>query len=81
MSLISLNDGRLVGGFDDNTIKIANDINFEKYSTLKGHSDLIKALTLIDNESIASGSCDNTIKIWNTTNFENIATITNHGLH
>ena len=78
VSLIGLKDGRLVGSFDDNTIKITNELNFKSYSILSGHTDLINTLTLIDSETIASGSCDNTIKIWNTTSLENILNLTNH---
>ena len=78
LSLIGLKDERFVCSFDDNTIKISNDLKFKNYSILRGHTDLIKTLALIDNETIASGSCDNTIKIWNTTSLENILTLTNH---
>ena len=48
------------------------------YSILRGHTDLIKTLTVVDNETIASGSCDNTIKLWNITSLKNIATLTDH---
>ena len=32
LSLIGLKDGRLVGSFDDNTIKISNDWNLKNFS-------------------------------------------------
>ncbi len=76
--VLGLMDGRLASSFDDNTIKITNDSQFNKYSILSSHSDLINALAELDNHVLASGSCDNTIRLWNLTSEKKIAKLTNH---
>jgi len=78
LAVLGLMDGRLASSFDDNTIKITNDSQFNKYSILSGHSDLINALAELDNHVLASGSCDNTIRLWNLTSEKKIAKLTNH---
>jgi WD40 repeat protein len=77
--LTSLNNGQIASSFDDNTIKITNDLlNFQNYSTLTGHTDLINTLVQLDNFTLASGSCDQTIKIWNLTSMSLINTLQNN---
>ncbi len=77
--MTSLNNGQIASSFDDNTIKITSDLsNFQSYSTLSGHTDLINALVQLDNFTLASGSCDKSIKIWNLTSMNLIKTLQNN---
>ena len=78
LTLLGLSDGRLASSFDDNTIKITNDLKFNSYSTLTGHSERINSLAELNGQVLASGSCDNTIRIWNLTTMTNITTLTSH---
>ena len=79
LALASLNDGnRLASSFDDNSIRITNDSNFQSYSTLNGHNDLINTLFTFTDDILASGSCDSTIKLWNTTSMKLINTLVGH---
>jgi len=74
-----LNNGQIASSFDDNTIKITSDLsNFQNYSTLTGHSELINTLVQLDNFTLASGSCDKTIKIWNLTSMSLINSLQNN---
>ena len=41
----------MVLSFDDNTIKISNDLNLKNFSILGSHKDLINTLSFIDNET------------------------------
>jgi len=76
--MTSLKDGRLASSFDDNSIKITNDSNFDNYSTLNGHTDLINVLISYKDDILISGSNDKTIKLWNTTSMNLIDTLTGH---
>ena len=81
LALLGLSDGRLASSFDDNTIKITNDLNFENYTTLIGHSGIIKTIVELDDHILATGSCDKTIKLWNLTSMTIKSTIyPNQGL-
>ena len=79
LALASLTDGnRLASSFDDNSIRITNDSNFQTYSTLLGHTDLIQTLFAFKMDILTSGSCDSTIKLWNTTTMKLIKTLKGH---
>lgn len=45
---------------------------------MTGHSNLVRCLVLLPNNTIASGSADKTIKIWNATTGELINTLNGH---
>ena len=66
VTLIKLNDNRLVSTFDDNSISLAN--NYTELSVaplLKAHTDFVYALIeLKTGELLASASCDSTIKMY-----------------
>ena len=76
-TLLILNDGKLVSGSSDKTIKIWDN----KYScifTLNGHNDRVKALVEIDG-MLASSSSDGSIKIWDPVeNFVCVNTLIGH---
>jgi len=57
---------RIASGSWDNTIKITNTNNGKCLQTLTGHSGVIYALELLEDEFFASGSYDGSIKIWNS---------------
>ena len=63
-ALTVLQNGNLVSGSSDNTIKIWNPTTGALIQTLTGHTDWIWALTVLQNGNLVSGSLDNTIKIW-----------------
>jgi len=73
IALLGLSDGRVASSFDDYTIKITNDMHFNNYSTLVGHTDEIRAITELPNQVFASG--DKTIRLWNLTSLNQIGTI------
>lgn len=55
---------RIASGSWDNTIKIANIHTGQCLRTLTGHTGVIYALELLENDQLASGSFDGSIKIW-----------------
>ena len=60
-----LPDGRLVSGAEDNLIKIwDNENNFNCTHILKGHSNVVTRLLVIDVDMILSASADKIIKMW-----------------
>ena len=65
ISLIKLNDGKIVSGSRDNTIKIWDPLdNYKCIQTLDGHKKAVSSLIKLNDGKIVSGSADNTIKIW-----------------
>ena len=46
--------------------------------TLKGHSDTVTCLEVIDENRLASGSKDTTVKLWNTTIYKCVRTLKGH---
>jgi len=46
--------------------------------TLTGHTDFVRALSVLPDGSLASGSEDKTIKIWDVRNGQTIKTLTGH---
>ena len=80
--MIRLSDGRVASSFDDNSIKITSNFNFNKSNLttqiLLGHTDFVNTITELDNNMLASGSCDKTIKIWNLATSKIISTLTGH---
>ena len=73
--LLGLSDGRLAGSFGDYTIKITNESNFNNYTNLVGHTDVINALVELDKHVLVSGSKDQTIIWWNLTSMSQIAKV------
>ena len=65
ISLIRINDEKIAASTNDAMIKIY-DINTMKIDAiLKGHSNAVAYLTLLDNKKLLSASDDLTMKIWN----------------
>ena len=50
----------------------------EAIKTLTGHTDSVRALTVLPDGSLVSGSVDNSIKIWDVTNGQTIKTLTGY---
>ena len=59
-----LNNGDLVSGSSDNTIKIWNVETGTAKRTLTDHIKNFSTLNVLDNGDLVSGSYDGTIKIW-----------------
>lgn len=71
-------NGDLASGSYDTTIKVWNLANQTEKFTLKGHSDGVLALSMLDNGFLASSSADSTINIWNLTNGMVLNTLAGH---
>jgi WD40 repeat protein len=65
-ALTILQNGDLVSGSDDSTIKIWNPNDGTLKRTLNGHTGWVRSLTTLPNGDLVSGSDDCRIKIWNT---------------
>ena len=59
-----LQNGDLVSGSADTTIKIWNTEGETVKRTLTGHTEYVFALKILNNGDLASGSGDGTIKVW-----------------
>ena len=66
-ALTILQNGDLVSGSIDKTIKLWNPVDGSLKKTLIGHTEGVCALTVLLNGDLVSGSEDKTIKIWITT--------------
>lgn len=74
--LLELNNGIIISGSDDKTIKIwQNNINIK---TITEHKNSIRSLSQINNYYFGSGSFDCTIKIWKINTWECIQTLIGH---
>ncbi len=73
-------DGQtLVGGSNDDTIKIWNLTTGNLIRTLSGHSDNVLSVAISpDGQTLVSGSWDDTIKIWNLATGNLIRTLSGH---
>jgi WD40 repeat protein len=74
---IVLEDGKLLSGSWDNTIKIWDLSNPTCIATLQGHENSVSSLA-VSNGKLFSGSWDKTIKIWDLSNHTCIATLSGH---
>ena len=61
-SVFELNNGIIVSGSDDKTIKLWN--NYEWFLALDAHKHLVRIFCQTNKKYFASGSFDCTIKIW-----------------
>ena len=64
MSIIQLNDGKIVSGSADKTIKLWDLNTYQCIQTLKGHEHFVYSIIQLNDGKIASGSTDKTIKLW-----------------
>jgi WD40 repeat protein len=64
-ALTVLQNGDLVSGSWDSTIKIWNPIDGTLKRTLNGHTRIVHSLAQLQTGDLASSSDDSTIKIWN----------------
>jgi WD40 repeat protein len=68
VDFVSLSDFRLVICENkDRAIKVLNRSSGQLLKTLKGHSNDLRKVILLENEKLASTSVDRTIRIWNLT--------------
>ncbi|RNA20631.1 WD40 repeat, partial [Brachionus plicatilis] len=74
-SLEILQNGNIVSGSEDQTIKIWHKDTFECLKTINGHNSEVNCLAIMQNGNIVSGSWDKTIKIWDKDTFECLKTI------
>ncbi|RNA21933.1 WD40 repeat, partial [Brachionus plicatilis] len=73
-----LQNGNIVSGSADKTIKIWDKDIFKCLKTINGHNDSVRCLAIMQNGNIVSGSGDITIKIWDKDTFECLKTIYGH---
>lgn len=59
-------------------INVYNLYNGSLVIGIKGNTNLVNTLTLLDDGNFASGSADSTIKIWNKTDYSLIRTLSGH---
>ena len=80
--LLELDNGTILSGSDDQSIKIWNyDKNEDKYilfNTLNEHKLSVRTLCQIDEKYFASGSFDYTIKIWEINTWNCVETLNGH---
>ncbi len=77
-SLAILQDGLLVSGGDDNTIRIWDPKSGETIQILTGHNKSVNSLAVLPDGLLASSSGDNTIRIWDPKIKETIKILTGH---
>lgn len=77
-SFIQLQNGQLVSGSGDYTIKLWSNPYFICLETLEGHTNYVFVLLELPNKGLASGSYDHTIRIWNLESYTCVATLSNH---
>ena len=74
--LLELDNGIIVTGSDDKSIKLWKDqINIK---TIEEHKNSVRALCLINSKYFASGSFDYTIKIWEINSWVCVQTLIGH---
>ena len=74
--VLELDNGIIISGSDDKTIKIWKDYNNIK--TIEEHNNSIRSLCQINKDYFASGSFDCSIKIWNINTWECVQTLVGH---
>jgi len=72
-----LKNGVLASGSYDNNIILWNPTTWEKISILRGHTEYVRALTILPGEILVSCASDKTIKFWCTSKYELLNTIPN----
>ena len=72
-----LQNGYLASGYSDGIINIWQAIDGTLIRTLKGHTDSVYSLAVLQNDYLASGSLGE-IKIWDTNDGSLIRTLTGH---
>jgi WD40 repeat protein len=77
-SLVTLSNGNLESGSDDDTVKIWNITSGLLVYTSTWHIWDVYTLVTLQNGNLASDSGDNTIKIWNTNTGKLVFTLTGH---
>ena len=74
--VLELDNGIIISGSDDKTIKIWKEYNNIK--TIEEHENSIRSLCQINKDYFASGSFDCSIKIWDINTWECIQTLVGH---
>ena len=74
--ILELDNGIIISGSDDKTIKIWKD--YINIKTLEEHKNSIRSLCQINENFFASGSFDFSIKIWDINTWECIQTLVGH---
>lgn len=76
--MIKMDNGRLVTGSYDKTIKIWNTSQLSCEGILQGHTDKVFSLAQLSDGRLASGSRDKTIRIWDGINWTCLASLSGH---
>jgi WD40 repeat protein len=66
-ALVTLPDGRLAYGSDDNTIRLWDPASGACERVFDGHHRSVRALAVLGDGRLASGSSDHTIRLWEPT--------------
>ena len=74
---VILND-RIASGSVDKSIKDWNVLDGSDLFELKGHTNKVNALELMQNDWLASGSWDKPIKVWNLEGRKEVRTLSRH---
>ena len=64
-ALVVLQNGDLVSGSWDETIRVWSSGTYEYKRVLKGYNSSVWSLGVLPNGDLASGSYDNKIRVWN----------------
>ena len=64
MALVELQNGDVISGSADTTIKVWDMKTRTCIATLTGHTNWVWTLVELQNGDVISGSGDNTIKVW-----------------
>eukprot|EP01133_Synstelium_polycarpum_P014355 gene14355-16939_t len=64
ITCVQFKNNRLISGSSDSTLRIWDLSTSECLHVLRGHTDGVSCLTIIDDATVASGSLDNTVNLW-----------------
>ena len=77
-TLATMEDGRLLSGSNDNTIKVWDVMSKLCLLTLEEHYLYLNSITQLRDGRVVSASFDDTVKVWNKENFKCLSTLTGH---
>eukprot|EP01132_Coremiostelium_polycephalum_P007905 gene7905-9728_t len=78
ITCVQFQGNRLISGSSDSTLRIWDLSTGECVHILRGHTDGVSCLCIIDDVTLASGSLDNTINLWSMETGKLLHSFTNH---
>lgn len=76
--LAVLQDGRLISGSDDCTLRVWDAATGECTQALEGHTSAITCVAVLPDQRMVSGSFDNTLRVWDVGTGECLQTLKGH---